>query len=370
MSLLGFARLVSDAGVGYALVQREAVEEHHIRASHAYCLVQSGVAGAALMALSYPLAAWLRQPHLAPLVFVSALSLPSEGWGATSQSLLRRDLRHREAQWINFGGFVVGQICVALPLSYRGLGVWSLVLGLLAGAAASSAMLWLKTRHPIRPHWHRDHLTKKFTRSILVQDLSNWILINLDTICLGRVVALQTLGYYNRGKWILETPIGYLVPPIENVTLTASARAQRDFRRVKTILVKCILLSVAVAFPFCLVGFLFPSQIVALVLGPRFATSAVVLRIFAVERIFYAVLAPVGNTLTGVGSPDYEAKVMLSITPFAVVGFFAAAQHGIIAMTYCLMCVTFTRMASQLVAAYVFFNRHSNQAEIPLRTDA
>ena len=259
-AVIMFAIYIADSGISVALIQRDTVEDYHIRACHTYAVLQGIAVGLLTAAAAIPLAGILHNPQLGPPLAVSSISLPLAAWGTTSLALLRRQLRHRDAQWCQFAGYLVSQVGVALPLAAAGFGVWALVGGLVAQYLTQPMLLWLVTRHDVRPNFHRDDLSVRFTTSILVQNLSIWTLSSIDQIFLSRLGTPVSVGLYNRAKWATDAPNSYVVPAIQAVVLATTSRSKDDKRRLKSLLIKSIAICTASGLVVLILSLLFPSR--------------------------------------------------------------------------------------------------------------
>jgi lipopolysaccharide exporter len=158
MVLITFATLVSELGLGIAVVQRQPLTDRHVRTAFTASL-SMGIAVAALIYLLSPLAApLLRSPELPPLLRAMTLVFVFGALGATGRAMLQRDLDFRRLFAIDVASYGLGYAAVAVPLALGGYGAWSLVIGSIVQSALGAVIALAFARHPMRPLLARTEL--------------------------------------------------------------------------------------------------------------------------------------------------------------------------------------------------------------------
>ncbi|HEX9546972.1 MAG TPA: oligosaccharide flippase family protein, partial [Acidimicrobiales bacterium] len=93
--VIGFSAIVSQLGLGPALVQRPDLEPRHVDTAFTASVLLGLVLGGALWALAPAVAGFFRTPGVAPVMRALAWVFPLQGLGTTAESLARRDLQFR-----------------------------------------------------------------------------------------------------------------------------------------------------------------------------------------------------------------------------------------------------------------------------------
>ena len=135
--MLGFANL----GLGDALIQRAEMPRHLVCSVFGVLLVISFSLTAALIAAAHPIATWYGDPRLAPLIQVSSLGFIFNGLTTVPRMYLQKSLRIRPMFIMELSSGTIGAVTVAV-FAFTGHGVWSLMMGFLAGNIA----------RPLHPH--------------------------------------------------------------------------------------------------------------------------------------------------------------------------------------------------------------------------
>lgn len=200
MAVLTTLEWLSDLGVTAALVR------HPNGADRGWLLVgwrlnlhRGAVLAAAAAAAAYPLASFYRQPALTGVLIALALRPLLLALRSPAAPLLRRNLEYRALFAEELGQAVVGSAtALALAWAAPGVGVWALVAGTLAGAAAGVAVSYVLV--PLAPRWHSDAAAsrelRRFGWGVLLNTLVMAAWLNVDRLFGPRVLPLEAVGWY------------------------------------------------------------------------------------------------------------------------------------------------------------------------------
>jgi O-antigen/teichoic acid export membrane protein len=125
--VIALSQIVSQIGVGPAIVQRKELDEQHIRTAFTISGGLGFVLGAILWLGAPALARFYRIPEVEPVFRAMALLFPIDGLNTVGESLLSRQLRFRLFVALDVGCYIVGYACIGVFLAWRGYGVWALV---------------------------------------------------------------------------------------------------------------------------------------------------------------------------------------------------------------------------------------------------
>ncbi|HYI15983.1 MAG TPA: lipopolysaccharide biosynthesis protein, partial [Thermomicrobiales bacterium] len=189
--------ILNGFGVGQALIaRREKIEE----AANA-ALVAGFVSGMLLFGLAWfgapMLAAFFEDDRITPLFRVLAIVIPISAVGAVPSALIQRGLRFK-AKFIPDIGRSVAKGLISIVLAWQGFGVWSLIVGQIAGEVVATLILfalagWRPTRRFDR-RVTRDVMG--FGSHIISIGIAGAIMANLDYLLVGKVLGATALGLY------------------------------------------------------------------------------------------------------------------------------------------------------------------------------
>src|SRR5439155_7004798 len=120
--VIALSQIVSQVGVGPALVQRQELDPTHVRVAFTISGVLGFVLGAAVCVAAPAIAAFYHIPAVEPVLRGVALLFPIDGLNTVGESLLVRQLRFRLFVAVVVGCYMAGYACVGVLLAWRGVG--------------------------------------------------------------------------------------------------------------------------------------------------------------------------------------------------------------------------------------------------------
>lgn len=295
--VLRFGQYFAQMGVGQALVQRPELDGDHVTAGFWASIVIGG-AFTLIAWLAAPLAASaFDAPNLVVILRWMSLSFLVVGTSTTSLAVLRRGMRFREIATTEIIAYVIGY-GGALVLAFAGAGVWALVFAGLAQAvvaALSYNVIVRVVRVPVR-RWrpYRDLLG--FGGTVSVISFLEFLTANLDTMAVGRFAGSANLGFYNRALSLTGLPMQYMSTSLSRVVMPSLSRIQTEMARVGRAYRTLMEVFAGIGLPVALGMSGAASEIVAVMLGPKWAPSVPVMRVVAVASVA-GMLAHFGGVL-------------------------------------------------------------------------
>ncbi|HEX2016533.1 MAG TPA: lipopolysaccharide biosynthesis protein [Solirubrobacteraceae bacterium] len=326
---------VGDLGVTQALVISKA-DELYERAETA--LVASIALGALLSAITAalgPLAAsFFSDDRLTAIVPVLGARFFLRSLGATHFALAQRQINFRARAGAEFADVSVRGV-TGIVLALSGFGVWSLVVGYLAGTAARVITLWvlITWRPRLSPSMHHLRSMLRFGGTVSAVDVIADIGANVDNAFVGRLLGSAALGLYSIAYRLPELLILNLATVAGEVLFPAFATADRqDLRRgfvvsLRYTLIVGVGLSVGLAVlaePFLLALF-----------GPKWGGSVTAMRVLSVFALAVTVGIPAGTVYKAIGRADIVLKMAIPRLILLVPLLALFVDQGIVAAALC-----------------------------------
>jgi O-antigen/teichoic acid export membrane protein len=260
---------------------------------------------AATFVLAQPLAHLFHAPGLVSVLRVLGLVLLFRGLMAVPAGILERELDFRARAKADVGASFF-QVAVSVSLAFAGFGVWSLVFGALAAAAAQCAILW--TVVPWRPSpaaASRRVLIEmmRYARFVGLGSLLNVLENTIDNITIARLLGTTPLGYYSiafRLATFPTTVIGYVV---SRVMFPVYSMLQHDLQALRREYLRTLQRLAIVALPASVGVAVAAKPIVLALLGEKWLLAVTPLRILALYGLLRTFIAPSGEVFKGIGKP-------------------------------------------------------------------
>ena len=234
LAVVMFLSSLAKFDVNVYLVRREGTPEEEVYHQAFSFLLLSGLGVAALGLLATPLLElWLGDPAFLPPLQVMLLSMPITALYAPAQARLEQALDFRKIAFIE----LVGQAllyALALPLAYRGFGVWAPVSGYLLWQTWTLVSGYVLARYRPRWYWRRALLREMLgyssgyaasTRILSLRRLVNPLIV-------GRFLGAEAVGYVALAIRLVEV-MSFVKDASWRLSIVALAKVQRDLTSLR-----------------------------------------------------------------------------------------------------------------------------------------
>jgi O-antigen/teichoic acid export membrane protein len=284
--VIGLSQVVSQLGVGPALVQRKTLNDREVTAAFYSSLLLSGVLAALLVVVApwvNPLLSLPRESTLLPLL---TIALVCAGAAAAPMGVLQRQLRFREMAVIDVLAFGPATIGVSVVLALLHVGPASLIWGQIAGGLTTAIGYHLRARVKLRPE--SPIAMARTVRPLLgfgawysVSQLGNWSALNADNFVAVNVLGTGPFGVYSRAYNLLAQPANVIGTAVDKALFPAMAKAKDDGERLRRAYVRSASLVALITVPLSLVIWVLAPEIVGILLGKDWQGVVVPLQILA-----------------------------------------------------------------------------------------
>ena len=332
---VAFAQLFVDQGLGDALIQKPSVTRRQIDTAFWVAVVTGLLLTAIGVALSNPLATFLKQPDIAPIIAVLSLSFVVTSLSSVQMALLRREMAFRSLAIRRLAAVVAGGI-VGIVAAFAWHNAWALVAQQIAYGVVSVVMLW--TVSPWRPSLRasREDFRELFSFGINVvgSDILNFLSRNIDDLLIGVYLGMVPLGIYGVGYKILDTSQALLVNAARKLAFPVFARIQNDPERVKRAYGRVNRAVSVIILPGYIGLALVAQEAIVVLFGQKWAASGLVATTLFLIGPVLTVQVFSGALLNATGHPDVSFRFRLATTGLHVAGFILAIVffHDIVAV--------------------------------------
>lgn len=334
LAFLGVLELVGGAGMRSTVVfEQETGVTPRVDVAFTINLLLAA-ACAAVGVLAAPLVAGFFGVEEATWLFrLAAANIVLTALGTIHDGLLVRDLAfRRRAVPLLVRGVVRGVATIALALA--GLGATALVLGLLAGTAAWTALMWaMADEHP------RLRLDRAIARSTLrygsgaaTLELIALVGSRLDVVVIGRVLGTGPLGVYTLALRLPELVIASMAWNVSAVAFPLlSARRGRGADDTTLALLRWQALY---GLPAAAGLAVLAEPLVLVLFGPAWGAAAGVLVAIAAAEAIAVAIFPIGDALRAAGHQHGWIGLQLLVLPLLVVLVVLVAPSGLVAVAW------------------------------------
>jgi O-antigen/teichoic acid export membrane protein len=326
----GFISLFVDFGISAALIQRPSLTERHRSSAFWMNLVGGILLGGLVAALAPLLARFFNEPRLVALTLVLSVNFVVGSLGIVQSALLQRTMAFRRLGTIAVNSTAIGG-AAAIASAVAGVGVWSLIMQLIASTGSRTVLLWATSewrptrvvdRTAMRELW-------RYSRGLAGFNAVNYWARNADNFLIGKFVGPAGLGIYNRAYNLMLLPIQQISAVTSRVMFPALSRIHDDPARVRGAYLKAIGIIGLISFPFMLGLFVVAKPFILTLYGPKWAAAAPVLQILCIAGLMQPVYTTVGWIYQSQARTDLMMRWGLVASAVIVAGFALGIHWGV-----------------------------------------
>jgi PST family polysaccharide transporter len=334
--VIALSGIVSQLGMGPALVQRAELERRHIDTAFSASVALDTVLGAAIWLGAPVVSRFFRVEDVQPVLRALAWVFPLHGLATVAESLMKRELRFRSLANLDVISYGAGYGVVGITLALLGRGVWALVAAHIAQNVIKTAILlfWQPPRLRRSPEWRAFRDLMYFGGGFTVGKIANQLAAQGDYLVVGRFLGPASLGYYGRAFNLMSVPASGFGTILDAVLFPAMAKVQTSATRLAAAYRRGLAL-VALAFlPTSLALILLAPEIVAVMLGPRWTPVVAPFQVLAIGMMFRT-SSQIADSLTRATGSVYRRAWRQILYAGLVVGGAWIGQHwGITAVAW------------------------------------
>jgi O-antigen/teichoic acid export membrane protein len=347
--VLAFLNGLSNLGVQQAVVQRLDEGPRILNAAFTLRVIRGIALFALLFAGAPAVAGFFDDARLVPLVRAMACVFPLVALENVGVFLFFRRLDFRARAGYEIASESLRLVAtVALALGWRD--VWALILGQVVGALGTTALSYAV--HPFRPRleWRWDVMREllSYGKFITGSALAYFVLAQGDNAVVGKLLGSVALGYYSLAYTLALSPNAAVGEALNRVLLPAYASIQSEPARLRGGFLDTRQLAAAAVLPLAVLLAVAAPEVVAVVLGARWAPIVPLLPILCLYGAISALDGGQKTLLRAVGRPDRALYVDLVRVPlFGVLVYLWTVRFGLVGACW---AVLVPAMLAQVVA--------------------
>jgi len=308
MVVIGFSQAFQDMGISNAIIQRQEISHTQLSSLYWLNIVAGAVLTLIVIAIAPLVAIFYEEPRITSLMILLSSTFILVAIGNQYRVLCQKNMNFRTMEIINVSTSIVSLV-VAAVMAYKGYGVLTLVWAMITQAALSSLLfLWIGLKHYHKPSLVYKHSELEgfygFGMYQMGERSINYISANADKILIGKLVGINAVGFYNLAWQLIIFPLSKINPIINKVAFPVYSKVQNDsatLNRYYTLNLKLLSL---VTMPLLAFLIFFSSEVVGLVFGKGWETTASLLPILALVGILKALGNPGGALILAKGRAD------------------------------------------------------------------
>jgi len=290
---LGLVEASTQTGVNTTILQSNRSISYYLDTAWVIAIVRGLIIAIVMTVLGFGLSIYYEKESLRFLVAIAALVPLIKGFINPSLILLQKEFLFLREALLKIG-LLVAEILVAIVIAFYFHSVLALIVGLIA-AALLEVFLSFKLfadRPSFFFHTSRAKEILINAKGLSPAALLSYILDNVDDLIVGKIVGAYQLGLYHNAYSLAHKPNYDMSKALGHSVFPVYTKIVDDRIRLRKAFVKSSLAFMGFAFFVTLPAIIFPTQLVAIVLGEQWLSVASVLPLLAIAGLLHS-----GNNL-------------------------------------------------------------------------
>jgi teichuronic acid exporter len=332
-SVLSVVAMVAELGLGAGLVQARTLTRRQLRSVFGAALLFALLGVAAIVLAAPGLAIFFREAQVAPLMQVASLHLLLAALSTVPDAMLRRSMSFKSVSIIELGSGVVASL-VTLALAWRGAGVWSLVIGPLAGAALRSVLLHAVSEERLWPSLRLSPAREQigFGANVSLARIVSALLQQADVLIGGRQLSKAALGEYSVSFQFATLPVSKFMGVLNLVAYPAIAQLSRDGADLRPHLLHGLRLLGHTLLPVLWGMAAVAPSLVHVVLGHSWQGAVLPLQLVCLAAPFRLVATLLSTVVQGSGRADLDLRNTVTTAVILPLCFLIGVQWGAVGL--------------------------------------
>lgn len=324
-----FFALLSDFGIGPAVVQNNNLEKEDIESIFSFSVLIGIVLTGLFFMGSGLIAKFYKNDELINVSRLLSLSLLLNSLNIVPRALYQKALKFKQ---IGIISVLVHMFCgiIAIILAYSGLSYYALVIQSIMSSGISLIIYLIIAPVRIGAKMSIKSIKKifKFSSFQFMFNFINYFSRNSDNILIGKFFSPSALGYYDKSYRLMMMPVSNLTHVITPVLMPVLSKHQDNTDVVYNAYLKVVRLLATIGFPLSVFLFFSANEIVNLLYGPQWGPSVPVFRLLALTVGIQIILSSSGSIFQVVNRTDLLFYSGLLSSIFMVGGITAGIFIG------------------------------------------
>lgn len=311
--VLALLEILTEMGINVILIQVKKDIEEYLDSAWVVSIIRGVIISLVIIISSPFVASFFKTPDAIGILLLISIVPLIRGFINPAEVKFRKELNFRYEFLFRSSIFFIDSMTVVI-FALVTHSVYSLVFGLLVGALAEVIISFAFIKPVPKLRLKSGYFLDIFNKGkwITAYGIFNYFGENGDNIVVGRVLGASSLGIYQMAYKLSTLPISEVSDVVSGVVFPVYAKIEGDTRRLITAFLKT---TTAISLGVIAVGgiiYMFPTEIVRIVLGPQWLSAAPVLRILAIYGILRAISGPSSALFLARSKQNYVTAMTLA----------------------------------------------------------
>ena len=332
--VIGFLSNTNEMGLASAIIQKKDLDKILVEKIFGMLLLFDAFLFGIIYFIAPLVADFFGDERLISIIRVLGIIILVNPLFTIPDAIMTRNMDFRRVSIIAFFGQIVSAI-TTLSFAFYGAGVWALVYGQLAMAAATTVGAYYASRYFCFPRFNFTGVrgVLNFGGFVTLQCMLYSLFVKADEIIIGKFLGKEILGYYAVALRLATLPMEKFQAILNEIGFSAFSQIQNKQEQVQQHLCKAVRILAVIVFPvFFGISSVAP-ELVQVLLGEKWLTTILPLQILSIAMAL-RMLNITDPVLNALGRPDAGAKVFAIGCIVMPAAFLIGIKWGLIGVCY------------------------------------
>ena len=329
--VIGAMELFSDFGVGKALIRYKGEIQLAANVSFTIRITQGFILFIITAAFAGKLALFYETEELRIIIPVLGINFLIMSMGAIPQALLSKEMKFKQQALPQILP-AFAKTCTAITLAILGYGVWSIVFGMVAFFTLQSGLYWIASPYKLRFQfdWGVTKELLSFALPLFASGFVIYLSFNVDRAVIGKLLGMNTLGYYSFAYLIIFLPTTEIVYLVNRVMYPVYSKFSELIWDLKNAYLKTLRYVLLLSVPLCIGIPLFGGNLFIALYGSKWVNAIAPMQMMGLFALMRAFGATTGNVFLALGKTKYLlANAAINLVLVASFIYPVAAKYDI-----------------------------------------
>lgn len=330
--IIGFGELFIEMGISGAVVQTKNLTTEKISTAFTFSIGLGILFFLVFLILNPFITSFLEMPDLLPILNIFIFLFPLKSFTLISFGLLQRNFSFKNIAGLDVISFAIGYGIPCILLAYFGYGVWALVYAIVVKAIIHSILIYFFVPYRWNLRVNKAALISllSFGKGFTLVRFLNYLALKGDQLIVGRLLGVESLGFYNKAYGLMNLPNGIVGRVINRVFFAGFAEIQNDKERLTRNIEKAFKVLFLLVIPIACWCWVLAPEIISVLLGDKWSQVILPFRILTISMVFRLGHKLAGAFAKGVGAMHAFAKSQFIYMVFVIVGSWIGTSLGLI----------------------------------------
>lgn len=356
---LVFFQLISDFGIGPAIIQRKDIDKIEIDHIFSFSVYLSLFLAIIFSLLARPISAFYNNPALVSVVPVMSFALFFSSLSMVPQNLL---LKNKQFKLTNMAQVLASMIngVLSVTLAFNGFSYYSIIIGHIARALFQWLFYMYHTNLKFHFKFSLNPLKKisKFASNQFGFNLINYFSRNLDSILIGRYFSAEQLGYYDKAYQLSLYPNTVFTSVITSAIQPIYSDFQDNLKKIKEGYLTISRVLANFGIPLSVFLFFASNDLILFLFGDQWEPSVLAFQILSISIWIQMLQSTTGAFFQSSNRTDLLLTSGIISTIFNVIAMIIGIRLGTIYWVATMIVISFS--LNFLLTNYLLLNRSLN----------